>query len=216
MEPINFYGNAGEDFDTWWILVQVYIEDQAEMFPKDERTINWIGLLMKSYAVSWHIQWIKGTLSGAHPKSMTGYVNALKLRIEDKDAKDEAYADMEMVRYEGCIRDMFPKIETFNHKAMDTGAALKKMILERLPQNVLGKSDQEIISIITSAGRPAEKLEAARKNLGPKTSLRTYEKKHYNLGRFKDKPETIEQQRFRMDCSERKWFKNDRSGKKHR
>jgi hypothetical protein len=100
-EPIKFFGNAGEDFDTWWILVQVFLEDQPEKFPKDERTIDWIGLLMKSYAASWHIQWIKGTLSGAHPKSLTGYVNALKLRFEDKDAKDEAYAVLETVRYEG-------------------------------------------------------------------------------------------------------------------
>jgi hypothetical protein len=65
---------------------------------------------MKSYAASWHIQWIKETLSGAHPKSMTGYVNALKLRFEDKDAQDEAFADMEEVRYEGCLHDMFKKI----------------------------------------------------------------------------------------------------------
>jgi hypothetical protein len=88
-EPINFFGNASEDFDTWRIFVQVYIEDQPAKFAKDKRTIDWIGSLMTSYAASWHIHWIKGTLSGAYPKSMTGYVKALKLRFEDKDAKDE-------------------------------------------------------------------------------------------------------------------------------
>jgi hypothetical protein len=153
---------------------------------------------MKSYAASWHIQWIKGTLSGIHPKSMTGYVNALKLRFEDEDAKDKAYADMENVRYEGCIRDMFTKIQTFPDKAMVTGAALKKMILERLPQKILeqmhtvdltGKCDQEIITIITNAGRTAEKWEAARKNLGLKTSLKTYERKYPTLERSKERPE---------------------------
>jgi len=96
-EPEKFYGNANKDFDTWWLLVQVYIEDQPEKFPKDERTIDSIGSLMESYAVSWHIQWLKGTLTGAHPKSMTGHVNALKSRFENKDAKDEAYADLERV-----------------------------------------------------------------------------------------------------------------------
>jgi hypothetical protein len=35
-DPINFFGNAGEDFDTWSILVQVYIEDQPENLQKDE------------------------------------------------------------------------------------------------------------------------------------------------------------------------------------
>jgi len=88
---------------------------------------------MESYAASWHIQWLKGTLNGTHPKAMTGSVNALKLRIEDKDAKDEAFASLEEVRYEGCIRDMFAKIQTFNDNAMDSGAALQKLILERLP-----------------------------------------------------------------------------------
>jgi hypothetical protein len=51
-EPKKFYGNAGEDFYTWWILIQVYIENQPEKFPKDKRTIDWIGSLMESYAAS--------------------------------------------------------------------------------------------------------------------------------------------------------------------
>jgi hypothetical protein len=97
---------------------------------------------------------------------MTGYVNALKLRFEDKDAKDEAYADLEKVHYEGCICDMFTRIQTSNDKAVVTGAALKKMILGRLPQNILeqidvvdltGKTDQEITTISNNAGRTAEK-----------------------------------------------------------
>jgi hypothetical protein len=85
---------------------------------------------MDSYAASWHSQWLKGTPNGSHPKSMTGYINALKHRFEDRDTKDEAYADLEKVRYEGCMRNMFTKIQTFNDKAMVTRAALKKIILE--------------------------------------------------------------------------------------
>jgi len=198
-EPINFFRNGGEDFDTWWILIQVYIEGQPEKFPKDEITIDWTGSLMKGYAAFWHIQWIKGTLSGAHPKSMTGYVNALKLRFEDKDAQDEAYADMEEVRYEGCIRDMFTKIQTFNDKAKVSGAAMKKIILQRLPQEILEqmhtvdlteKTDQELYAIITSAGRTAEKWEAAWKILGIKASMKTYEKKHHKLEGSKEKTES--------------------------
>jgi len=190
-EPKKFFGKPGEDFDTWWVLVQVYIEDQPEKFPKDQRTIDWIGSLMDSYAASWHIQWLKGTLNGTHPKSMTGYVNALKLRFEDKDAKDEVYAELEEVRYEGCIRDMFTKIHTLNDKAMVSGAALKKLILERLPQTILeqmhvidptGKTDNEIITIITNAGRTAEKWEAARKNLGLIASFRKYKSSKYEYG----------------------------------
>jgi hypothetical protein len=114
-------------------------------------------------------------------------VNALKLRFEDNDAKDEAYADMDKVRYESCIRDIFTKILTFNENDMVTSAALKKMILERLPQKILvqmitvdltGKTDQEIITIITNAGRTLEKWQAARKNLGLKSSLKNYKRKY--------------------------------------
>ena len=136
-EPKKFCGKSGEDFDTWWILVQVYIKVQPERFPEDERTIDWIGSLMDSYASSWHIQWLKGTLSGLHPKSMTGYINALKRRFEDRDAKDEPYAELEKVRYEGCIREMFTQIQTLNDKAAGTGAAFKKLVLERLPYKIL-------------------------------------------------------------------------------
>jgi hypothetical protein len=50
---------------------------------------------MDSYAASWHMQWLKGTLTGQHPKLMTRNVNTLKLRFEDKDAKDETYMDLE-------------------------------------------------------------------------------------------------------------------------
>jgi len=39
-EPKKFFGKLGEDFDTWWVLVQVYIEDQREKFPKNLRTID--------------------------------------------------------------------------------------------------------------------------------------------------------------------------------
>jgi len=190
-EPKKFYGKPGEDFDTWWVLVQVYIKDQPERFPEDERTIDWIGSLMESYAASWHIQWLKGTLSGLHPKSMTGYINALKLRFEDRDAKDEAYAELEKVRYEGCIRDMFTQIQTLNDKAAVTGAAFKKLILERLPHKILeqmhtvdltGRTDQEIMTIITNAGRTAEKWEAARNNLGLKNQFKAKDKA---LSRFR-------------------------------
>jgi len=39
-EPKKFFGKPGEVFDTWWVLVQVYIEDQPETFPKNQRTID--------------------------------------------------------------------------------------------------------------------------------------------------------------------------------
>jgi len=66
---------------------------------------------------------------------------------------------------------MVTRIQTPNDKAMVYGAALKKLILERLPQKILeqmhvvdltGKTDNEVITIITNAGRTAEKWEAAR------------------------------------------------------
>jgi len=217
--PKKLYGKAGEVFDTWWVLVQVYIEDQPEKFPKDERIIDWIGSLMDSYAASWHIQWLKGTLNGTHRKSMTGYVNALKLRFEDRDAKDEAYVDLERIRYEGCIHNMIIKIQTFNDKAMVTGAALNKLILERLPQKILeqmhvvdltGKSDQEIITNITNAGRTAEKWEAVRKNLGLKASLRTHDKKQSKLERIREKPEKSERRKNKQGRSEKRRFKKHR------
>jgi len=81
-EPTRFEEIPGDHFDTCWILVQVYIEAQPEKFPKDERTIDWIGSLMDKYASAWHIQWLKGTLNGVHPKSMNGYIRALRLRFE--------------------------------------------------------------------------------------------------------------------------------------
>jgi len=55
-EPKRFVGKPGEDFDNWWIMVEVYIHDQPEKFPKDERTIDWIGSLIDKYAAASHIQ----------------------------------------------------------------------------------------------------------------------------------------------------------------
>jgi len=221
-EPKKFYGKPGEDFDTWWVLVQVYIKDQPERFPEDERTIDWIGSLMDSYASSWHIQWLKGTLSGLHPKSMTGYVNALKLRFEDRDAKDEAYAELERVRYEGCIRDMFTQIQTLNDKAAVTGAAFKKLVLERLPHKILeqmhtvdltGRTDQEIMTIITNAGRTAEKWEAARNNLGLKNQFKAKEKA---LSRFRRNDETSRpKEGKRTKPFERKLRKKDKKSRRN-
>jgi hypothetical protein len=59
--------------------------------------------------------------------------------------------------------------------------ALKKMIPERLPQKIIakmhtvdltGKTNQEIITIISNAGQTVEKWEAARKNLGLKATFK--------------------------------------------
>jgi hypothetical protein len=111
-------------------MMEAYIHDQQEKFPKDERTIDWIGLLMDKYASAWHIQWIKGTLKGKDPKSITGYIQALKLQFEEKDTKDEAYASLEKVQYDRCIRDMFTQIQMHNDKAMVSGAALRMIILD--------------------------------------------------------------------------------------
>jgi len=69
--------------------VEVVIHDQPEKFPKDKRTIDWIGSLVDKYAAAWHIQWLRGTLNGTHPKSMTGYIQVLKLRFVDREARDE-------------------------------------------------------------------------------------------------------------------------------
>jgi len=195
MESKKFYRNAGKDFDTWWVLVQVYIEDQPDNFPKDNRAIDWIGSLMDSYAAFWHIQWIEGTLTGLHLKSVMGYSNAHKLRFEENDAKDEASADVDNVRYEGCIRDMFPKIQTCNDKAMNTGAALKEKIFTRLPTKIIEqmhtvdamrKREMEINAVICSTRRTAEISHAGRKNLGFKVSSGSYKKKYEKLQRSMD------------------------------
>jgi hypothetical protein len=133
---------------------------------------------------------VKGTLGRIHPKSMTGYVNALKLRFEYKNANDEADADLEKVWYEGCIRDMSAKIQMFNDTVMVTSAASKKLILERMPQIIVeqmhmvdltGKTNQDIIAIISNEGRTAEKCESATNNLGLKATLKSYDKKYPKL-----------------------------------
>jgi len=68
----------------------------------------------------------------------------------------------------------------FNDKVLVTGAVLKLLILERLLQKILeqmhtadvtGETDQEIITIITNAGRTVEKWNVARKKFGSEVSL---------------------------------------------
>lgn len=70
---------------------------------------------------------------------------------------------------------MISKIQMCNDKAQLTGMALKILILDRLPVKVLeqmitaaltGKSDQEIVDIISKAGRMGKKYKEATTNLG--------------------------------------------------
>lgn len=79
--------------------MQIYIEDQEETFSNHETIINWIRSLIDKYAAAKHIQWIKGTLNGLHPKSLAENVNALILWFEDREARDKPYADLEKVKY---------------------------------------------------------------------------------------------------------------------
>lgn len=154
------------------------IQDQLEKVDDSARTINWIGGFLEKYAAAWHVQWERQALAAKFRKSWTTYQNNLMLRFEDMEALAEAYVDFEKVRYEGNIRDMFTKVQRYNDKAQLMGASLKILILDCLPEHVLsqmhvgdltGKTDQEMIDIVTKAGRTAEKWEEARKNLGTRT-----------------------------------------------
>ena len=173
-DPKPFEGNPGDDFDDWWVMLETFINDQPEKFEDSGRTINWVGGFLQKYAGAWHVQWERKALAGHYPRSWTTYQNDIKLRFENKEARDVAYSKMGKIRYKGCIRDMFTRIQTFNDKAQITGAALKKFILERLPSKILdqmhvvdltGKTDQEMIDIICNAGKTAERWEEARENL---------------------------------------------------
>ena len=110
-DPYSFEGKPGEDFDAWWIIVQIFIQDQPEKFDNSGRTINWIRGFLRQFAAAWHVQWERQALAGKFPRSWTTYQNDLMLRFEDKEARDKAYADLQKVRYMGDIRDMFTKIQ---------------------------------------------------------------------------------------------------------
>jgi len=101
---------------------------------------------------------------------MTNYVQALQLRFEGKDAGEEAYGDLEKVRYEECIQNMLTQIQTYSDKAQVTGPAFKKLILDRLPTKILeqmhtvdltGRTDEEIVDVL----QRQEKLPKNRKQL---------------------------------------------------
>jgi hypothetical protein len=87
-----------------------------------------------------------------------------------------------------------------NDKALVSGAALKKIILDRLPHKILeqmhtvdltGKTDEEIITIITNAGRTAEKWDEAKRNLGLRKSI-TENRKESTRPRFEKKETRFE------------------------
>jgi len=231
--PKSFEGKPGDDFEAWWVIVQTYIQDQPEKFEDTGRTINWIGGLLTHYAQSWHIQWEKQALAGKFPRSWTTYQNDITLRFGDKEARAEAYAKMEKVSYKGDMRDMFTKIQSYNDKAQLTGATLKQLILDRLPLKVLeqmhtvdmtGKSDQEMIEIISKAGRTAGKWEEAKRNLSVKTpggkgdrkprSRDKLERKQRKWEKPKDKFRVTKERKFvnRNDNSEVKTFASQTEG----
>jgi hypothetical protein len=100
---------------------------------------------------------------------------------------------------------MFTQIQICNDKAMVSGAELKKIILVRLPYKILeqmhtvnltGKTHDEIICIITNAGRTAEKYKAAKNNVGLKKPIckvhkKTLRKTQFNKETRFDKPMTF-------------------------
>jgi hypothetical protein len=85
------------------------------------------------------------------------------------------YAFLEKVRYNGCIWNMFTQIQMHHSYAIVNRAVLKKIILDQLPYIILeqlhtvdliGTTDNEIISIIKNAERTAEKWKEDTRNLG--------------------------------------------------
>jgi len=139
--------------------------------------------------------------------------------------RDVAYAKMEKIRYKGCIRDMFTRIQTRNDRAQLAGASLKKLILERLPLKILdqmhmvdltGKTDNEMIDIITNAGKTAEKWEEAKENL----LIKPHEKKSKKRDGFRvmkkyEKP-WKENKKDKFKKSKKEWKSKDTSGFKEK
>jgi len=200
--------------------VQTFIQDQPEKFKDSGRTINWIGGLMRKYAAAWHVQWKSQALKAIFPRSWTMYQNDLVLYFEDREARDEAYADLRKGRYEGDIRDMFTKIQMYNDKAQLTGAGLKKSMLDRLPVKVLGqmhlvdltrKTDQEMIEIITKDGRTTEQWEEARRNLGIRTSKTREDRQNTPKDNFRVKKDYKPWKEFKDENFQNKIFV-DRNG----
>jgi hypothetical protein len=216
-DPKPFEGNPGDDFDDWWVMLETFIHDQPEKFEDPGRTINWVGGFLQKYAGAWHVQWERKALAGYYPRSWTTYQNDIKLRFENKEARDVAYSKMGKIRYKGCIRDMFTRIQAFNDKAQSTGAALKKFILERLPTKILnqmhvvdltGKTDQEMIDIIINAGKTAERWEEARDNL----LIKSYETKDRSHKKDK-KDKNWVSKRYDKPWKESKTGKFEKKGK---
>jgi len=84
--------------------------------------------------------------------------------------------------------------------------------------DLTGKTDNEIITIVTNAGRTAAKWEAARKNLGLKASFRTYNKSKQSKYEHskEDEPERKHKDQFRKskrDMKDRFIVKKNRSEK---
>jgi len=216
-----FEGNPGDDFDDWWVMLETFIHDQPEKFQDPGRTINWVGGFLQKYAGAWHVQWETKALAGHYPRSWTTYQNDIKLRFENKEARDVAYSKMGKIRYKGCIRDMFTRIQTFNDKAQITGAALKKFILERLPTKILdqmhvvdltGKTDQEMIDIITNAGKTAERWEEARDNL----LIKSYETKDRSHKKDKKDKNRVSKKYDKPWKESKKFEKRKRFGKERK
>jgi len=81
-------------------------------------------------------------------------------------ARDALYAEFEKIQYQGDTRNMFKTIQMHNDKAQLTGGGLSKLILDRLPERILGQMhtvdltgnwDKEMIEIISKARRTAER-----------------------------------------------------------
>jgi len=216
-DPKPFEGNPGDDFDDWWVMLETFIHDQPEKFEDSGRTINWVGGFLQKYAGAWHVQWERKALAGQYHRSWTTYQNDIKLRFENKEARNVAYSKMGKIRYQGCIRDMFTRIQTFNDKAQITGAALKKFILKRLPAKILDqmhvvdltrKTDQEMIDIITNAGKTAERWEEARDNL----LIKSYDTKDRSYKKDKKDKHRVSK-KYEKPWKESKTRKFDKKGK---
>jgi hypothetical protein len=98
---------------------------------------------------------------------------------------------------------MFTQIQVDNHRALVSGATLKKIIMDRLPDKFLkqmhtvdltGKRGEEIITIITNVGRAAEKCDQVRRTLGLRKPISKVRKEVRKTSRFKSKLGVINQE----------------------
>ncbi|KAK4220646.1 hypothetical protein QBC38DRAFT_378583, partial [Podospora fimiseda] len=117
-KPPKFDGKDLSKFRPWWAKVEAYIRSYASGFSTDQHKIDWVGSLLIDKAAGFHESRVRYCRDIRQPDNWPAYVQAIKARYQDPNAKHRSLNKMKELRYKNDTQQYMTELLDLNEEVL--------------------------------------------------------------------------------------------------